>query len=852
MPRSASPKDIITTINRVKDTIALQHANASKPNRTINLGLERISKAIPPAPGWKGIHVGGTNGKGSIIAYLSALFKLAGISHATYTSPSFPERYNSVSINGLYCNKRVFETERARTPKLPKRPAYWEFTPPEDEDAWYHQLTPFEKDTAAAFRVFDRMKVKYGIVEVGMGGATDATNAMVQKSLTIVGKIGLDHQEYLGNTVEEIAKVKAGIMRIGVPCVVDATNSEAVLQVLQEHARQVRTNIILTSTPAADKVIRGIDRAAYPLEPYQETNLRCAILGFKELFPDKPIDINALLRLDPKLPGRTEWINAQTVTGDHHSGRILVDGAHNMLGIEALVGYVDQNIRARPSGADNSQRGPVTWIMSQSSSSSKPFVEMIQTLVRPEDNFAFVEYTPGENEPNSASAKLAIDVARTCVDDDAQVYNGSTEISEAIRWAATKTPSSPIIITGSLYLIRELYALPGIERERNKGEMKPGRSQIWRLTRAAQQRELTDDEEKEYSLARQHWYYRTIRNPLFKELHSKNETDLSEQEDAEAAEDMEKRERLKDSLHYELALVREHIVLEKHGLRDPEMHVEFDETFPYDFEDDRPKELQYRASGLTHEQVLYKRKLFELSLQELYEEQAKVLAEWDHHRDEYNRNAFVTRSLGNKWLTYEEVFGISPVWPKDIGVANSFEHQVNPMADIDSFMDAAYAERRDDLKVGRDPEAWVEDWQEPLDLEPMDWEENENGLDDSLEERAFRSRPRSPPKMPLLKRKRTGRGNANKIQFEEWGYDGEPSHHPVVSQIQTRRRRNVKDEVAERRRDIQQKDGWLIGAEEGDEEFAGREKADRWVNPNPALQGPASGENEGHGSKEKP
>ncbi len=75
-----------------------------------------------------------------------------------------------------------------------------------------------------------------GVVEVGLGGRLDATNAMGNKAVTVISKIGLDHQSFLGNTIEEIARQKAGIMRPGVPCVLDKTNLPSVRSIDRPHS----------------------------------------------------------------------------------------------------------------------------------------------------------------------------------------------------------------------------------------------------------------------------------------------------------------------------------------------------------------------------------------------------------------------------------------------------------------------------------------------------------------------------------------------------------------------------------------------------------------------------------------
>ncbi|KAG6037297.1 hypothetical protein E4U41_005239 [Claviceps citrina] len=495
-------KDIQRALARIRAAMPAQK-KAATANRNIKLGLERISRVVPDDQRWIGVHVGGTNGKGSICALLAGMFKLSGISHGTYVSPALPERHNGITINGLYINRRMYEMELRHVEEAFKRVASgWTFALGEDPG----DLTPFEMDTAAAFRLFNKMNVQYGIVEVGMGGASDATNAMKQKSVTVISKIDLDHQEYLGNTVEEIAKVKAGIMRPGVPCVVDDTNSSSVMKVLRTHAQSIGTQINLSSK--ALPLIENMDRDRFRLQNYEQQNLLCACLAFRNLFPNLQIDVNKLLSLNPRLPGRMEQVSVSGLTNGARQKTILVDGAHNMLGVEALAHYVDGTLRK---GTE-----PVTWVMGLSSSKSKPFSSMIETLIRPQDNLAFVEYTQGPDDPPPAPADLGRAVAAQVIADESRVYDGDATIHEGVQWACSRAGEGPVVVTGSLYLIREFYKMEGVEPSSKIKTRRPGRSQLWRYIRLSRERRLTSEEAREFKQARRHWRLSPANSPIFR------------------------------------------------------------------------------------------------------------------------------------------------------------------------------------------------------------------------------------------------------------------------------------------------------------------------------------------------
>lgn len=495
-----SSQDIQFAINRIYRALS----GKRKPGfRDIRLGLDRINRVLPATQEWKGVHVAGTNGKGSICTFLAGLFKLGGIGYGSYTSPAFPESYNGITINGLYVNPRMYEMEKNHVQaKWDRIASGWKFRHGEDPET----LSPFELETATAFRVFEKMHVPYGIVEVGMGGATDATNAMKQKAVTVISKIGLDHQEFLGNSIENIAKVKAGIMQKNVPCIVDHTNPPSVIRVLREHAREVGTDLILTWK--AEPFLLTLDNEKWKLESYQIQNLLCAALAFRHMFPHKEINLDKLLATEPYLPGRMEEVRISPEISGTEYRNILVDGAHNMLGIEGLVSHVDKWLRK--------DTQPVTWVMGMSSSKHKPFDQIIEKVVRPQDNLAFVEFTQGPNDPAPAPANYGADHAKAIVKSSDQIYAGEPEVGTALQWACDKAgKDGPVVVTGSLYLIRDLFKLEGIRRKRELGTRRPGRSQLYRYTKLAQERKLTEEEEREFKQARRHWHLSPIRNKTF-------------------------------------------------------------------------------------------------------------------------------------------------------------------------------------------------------------------------------------------------------------------------------------------------------------------------------------------------
>jgi dihydrofolate synthase/folylpolyglutamate synthase len=154
---------------------------------------------LPPV-----FHVAGTNGKGSTCAFLRAMLEAEGYRVHVYTSPHLVWFHERIRVAG----KLIEESELAEILKDCERCA----AP--------NSVSYFEAATAAAFAVFAQHKADFTILEVGLGGRLDATNVIEKPLADIITRISFDHREYLGETLDGIAREKAGIMRKNVPCFV--------------------------------------------------------------------------------------------------------------------------------------------------------------------------------------------------------------------------------------------------------------------------------------------------------------------------------------------------------------------------------------------------------------------------------------------------------------------------------------------------------------------------------------------------------------------------------------------------------------------------------------------------------
>ena len=195
----------------------------------ISPGLESITglcqRLGDPQDELKFIHIAGTNGKGSVAAYLSSIFKSAGLKVGRYISPTISDYLERFDINGRCMTKKDF----AR---------YMDIVRPVCDAMTAEGLdhpTPFEMETAIAFLYFKEKNCDIVVLECGMGGRLDATNIIRNKLSCVFAHIDMDHMQYLGDTVDKIASEKAGIITDTVP-VITGPQYEAVMKVLRKAA----------------------------------------------------------------------------------------------------------------------------------------------------------------------------------------------------------------------------------------------------------------------------------------------------------------------------------------------------------------------------------------------------------------------------------------------------------------------------------------------------------------------------------------------------------------------------------------------------------------------------------------
>lgn len=241
-------------------------------------GLDAIEGLLEelghPEDNLKVVHIAGTNGKGSIFAYLSSILIAAGFKVGRYISPTISCYEERFQINGEYITKDELARLYNIVEEAMKR----------EEEKTGLKPTLFEVETAISFLYFKEEKVDYALIEVGMGGRMDATNVIRHPELTVISSISYDHQAFLGDTLEEIAWQKAGIIKESCPVVL-SDNSDEVCKVIEQEATKKKVKCI---------EIKPTDYEVLSETPYGSTFL------WKEQ------------RYETKLPGRHQVSNAVT------------------------------------------------------------------------------------------------------------------------------------------------------------------------------------------------------------------------------------------------------------------------------------------------------------------------------------------------------------------------------------------------------------------------------------------------------------------------------------------------------------------------------------------------------------
>lgn len=303
--------------------------------RALLAKLGNPQASLPPV-----VHVGGTKGKGSTIAFMRAMLEAAGYRVHVYTSPHIARFNERIVLAGEEISDDmlfdVLEETRAAAGDMP--------------------VGFFDATTAAAMLAFSRVPADILLMEMGLGGAVDATNILDNPTLTVMTTISYDHMEYMGKTLSSIAAFESGLMKPGVPCVVSYQHEEA-MQVLREGARQ--TNAPLYEYGTHWKVARAADGMRFAdtggqvslpapalLGAHQIVNAGNAIaaLSALEAFDVQENHIKAGLR-SVQWKGRLQQMKAAFLP---QGSECWFDGGHNMAAAQVIAEFAREQWNDKP------------------------------------------------------------------------------------------------------------------------------------------------------------------------------------------------------------------------------------------------------------------------------------------------------------------------------------------------------------------------------------------------------------------------------------------------------------------------------------------------------------------------
>jgi dihydrofolate synthase/folylpolyglutamate synthase len=403
----------------------------------IKFGLSSTSRLLErlgnPHLHTRCVHIGGTNGKGSVTAMLSAVLEKSGYKVGVYTSPhlvSFEERFkiNQVKINPEQARKVMVQVKQAVDSTEP--PTFFEFT------------------TAMAFLFFAQEKTDLSILEVGMGGRLDATN-VAQPLVSVITNISLEHQEYLGESLLQIGGEKAGIIKEATPLVSAATQPE-IIHLFEETCRGKSSPFYLLGRDFfVDQGLKGInyrglsrrlDNLTVGLAgEHQKANAAVALCVMELLekagFPWKESALRQGLE-KTRWPGRFQELPGHPP--------VILDGAHNPAAAAALIDTLKHRY-------DGRRMVMVLGIMKD-----KDIGSMLEIFLKPASEVVFSRpaYERSAEPERLAEAASGYSLPVTV----------RVPLIEAIDLARQKAgPTGVVVVTGSLFTVGEAMEKLGLE-----------------------------------------------------------------------------------------------------------------------------------------------------------------------------------------------------------------------------------------------------------------------------------------------------------------------------------------------------------------------------------------------------
>jgi dihydrofolate synthase/folylpolyglutamate synthase len=317
---------------------AEQYAGGAMDLTNIKELMKRLGN---PQDQLKYIHVAGTNGKGSVIAYLYTTLMKAGYHVGRYISPSVYSYREKIETEGKPISREKFAEQTTRVAAVIEEMTAEGLAHP----------TPFEIETAVAFLFFAEEKCDPVILEVGMGGITDATNLITTTELAVLVPISMDHQSFLGNTISEIAEKKAGIIKPGSSVVTIGQETEA-LEVIKKTGAEAGADVCVADVSEAEVLeadftgqrfcYKGEEYTLSLAGSYQTEN---AVLALEALRILDERGYHTTLEQRKEGLWATRWNGRLTII--HKDPLFIVDGAHNPAAADMLEDSVRKYFKDR-------------------------------------------------------------------------------------------------------------------------------------------------------------------------------------------------------------------------------------------------------------------------------------------------------------------------------------------------------------------------------------------------------------------------------------------------------------------------------------------------------------------------
>ena len=397
-------------------------------------GLDRIKRFLKilgnPQDSLKFIHVAGTNGKGSTCAMISSTLVEAKYKTGLFISPYITDFCERIQINGEMISHDILaKTVESTFPILVKL----------RED--HRIITEFEYVMALAFLIFKEANCDVVVLEVGLGGLLDSTNVILPPVASVITTIGVDHTNVLGNTIEEIAKQKCGIIKKASP-VITSAQEECVMKIIEETAKEnncllyksedIAINVISETIDGTEFIYKEKEILLHLTGKHQIENGKTALATIEAIKSVFPVTYENIIEGFKKAinPARFEVLNKTPL--------VILDGAHNPNGIEALKNAISKLVKTNNNICILGMLGD-----KDSQSSIKLLSGLFDTVI-----------TVPVNNPRSMTSDA---LAEKCSMHFNKVIK-ETNISIAFDkgYELAKENNSSLIICGSLYLAGEI------------------------------------------------------------------------------------------------------------------------------------------------------------------------------------------------------------------------------------------------------------------------------------------------------------------------------------------------------------------------------------------------------------